>query len=229
MTDAIDTATSGESEPHSPVTTYGKVETKLGKDGARLLVQFDTLHDKVVPQMQEIIVKFGRVLLAGREQHFADDRGFGAWVVHFHLDTGKLGRDQKERNACMQIAKLFDQGMDDEEEGSTPRKLDLAGCNHIVPTNIMKWVRKDQPEIIPDLKDKQQKRAQKKKPPKDVEELEPDEVGDLGVVRKQSPVVYLTAVRDMLTDNWNEISEDDAVAIKQLLQELVKLTKAKRT
>lgn len=163
---------------------FDKSERELGKVGQDLIRKFEKLHGKAVPQLQMIMIEFGRTLRQGRDLYFGDDIGFGDWVKRRHLDTGKIGHSQQERTACMRLAELHDDGVIiNDENGEIARKLDLTGCNNTTPTDVMKWVRKTQRHLLPHLKPI----GEKKKPaPKDKGPFEPDEeIGNLGIGNPQ--------------------------------------------
>jgi hypothetical protein len=163
-----------------------KSEAEIGRAASKLLRAFDHTHAKSLEQLHPMILDFGRMLRGGRNLYERDDLGFGEWIKRYHLDTGKLGKDQKERNACMQIAELHDVGVTvaGEDGMAIPRKLDLIGCVYTTPTDIMKWVRKTQRFLLPHLSQpgavKLAKTKGKKKGRKGKTEFEPNEEIGIG-------------------------------------------------
>lgn len=138
---------------------FERSEMQIAKGARDLIRRYDRLldrHDKVLGEIHETIIAFGRLLLAAREM-YGSGLELGRWVQRRRLDTSRISQHQTERTACMSIAQLHDTGPDydddEEDDGSrTPARLDLTDCKLTTPTNIMKWARKHQPHLFPHVR-----------------------------------------------------------------------------
>jgi hypothetical protein len=127
----------------------------LGQEAFKLVRRYERLldkHEKVLGEIHDCILEFGRKLQSGRDM-YGPGKEFGWWVERRHLNTGKLCSTQQERTACMIIARLHDVGVDPRmiPEGAMPCRLDLTDCKRTLPTDIMKWARQKQPHLFPHL------------------------------------------------------------------------------
>jgi len=182
---------------------FERSELQLAKEGTRLQHDYNRLldrHDKVVGKIHEVIIAFGRVLLAGRDM-YGPGLELGRWVERRRLNTSRISRDQQERTACMNIARLHDTGVehdDDEDDGSrTPARLDLTDCKLTTPTDIMKWARKHQRHLFPHLRPNNATPQPRKRPPSEAELLLRRVLADVG--DKLNPALR-TAIEEALRD-----------------------------
>lgn len=132
-------------------------EKTLAAEAYKLLRRYDRLddkHNKVIAEIHEVILEFGRKLAVGQEM-YGSGKEFGRWIERRNLNTTKMGENQQERTAAILIARLHDTGSEPSEEdlavGVVPCRLDLTHCKRTRPTDIMKWARKDQPQVFPHL------------------------------------------------------------------------------
>jgi hypothetical protein len=142
----------------------------LGKEGQRALKALDRLLKEHayhleqaaerVPQIHEQILAYGRVLIGGK-QLTVNNADFKAWCERwgFTKEKHKFGHPTERSNAML-IAHLTDEGvnpggLDQDFDESDKLKLTLAGCNQTVPSNILQWARRSQPELFPGLSEKQ--------------------------------------------------------------------------
>ena len=182
MTDEKHIPEGGESEVHSNADDLNKSEKQLGTETRKLMEQQEHLLDKHIKNIADIhavIIKIGMKLQAGREKYQFDNVGFNGWIQFNRLDSGRIyggSTGQQERTAAMTIARLHEEGYAENAE-AVPEKLDLAGCERVRPTDILKWARRQQPQLFPKIG----KKPGKKKPaPKDKPAFETDdEIPDL--------------------------------------------------
>ena len=118
-------------------------------------------------------------------------KAFAAWCDKNGMAEGRFN-DQQERAGAMIIAHLVDEGVVPHglDEDDVPReewlKLDLANCMRTAPTNILKWARKDQPELFPHVARKRHEEKKRQALRKRVEdgertreEIADDDLADL--------------------------------------------------
>ncbi len=130
-------------------SNFAIAEKRVVASGRKAIKDYDhqlDRFDKVVGQIHQTILAFGRVLAEGKAM-YPSPKEFGWWVERRNLNTGRLASHPAERSACQKIAELHDSGP---EEG-TGSRLDLSDCKLTTPTNILKWARANQRHLFPHM------------------------------------------------------------------------------
>jgi uncharacterized protein (DUF2384 family) len=131
-------------------------EVSIGAEARKLIQTYElqtSRLEKLTSNIHETILQFGRLLQTGRDM-YQSPKEFGGWIERRGLNTGRLASHQVERSACMNIARLYDVGVDvyaDDTDSATRAKLDLSNCRMTTPSNILKWARKTQPSLFPHI------------------------------------------------------------------------------
>ncbi len=146
---------------------YGSFGLRLGRGGLvfggerlgeRASQRQTKRHDKLTGEIHQTIIQFGRLLQTGRDM-YPSPKEFGWWVDRHNLNTGRLAHHQTERTACISIARLYDVGADVYAADGTRPTLTLTDCRMTTPTDVMKWARKTQPHLFPQIAGKERKHA----------------------------------------------------------------------
>jgi hypothetical protein len=81
---------------------------------------------------QEAVIEYGQGMLVGRRQ-YPSNRDFRKWVIDWKYDDEYPFNNPRERSDAMRIAEIVFR---------THTEDCFANCEHVVPSNMMKWARK---------------------------------------------------------------------------------------